>query len=36
VLAVAAEIAGWNVDGPDSLAADALALANLRRAERQG
>jgi hypothetical protein len=31
-----AEIADWQDSGPDSLAADALALANQRRAERRG
>jgi hypothetical protein len=34
--AVTAETAGWNDRGPDSLAADALAIANQRLAERQG
>jgi len=36
VEAVAAETAGWYDSGPDSLAADALALAGQRRTERQG
>jgi hypothetical protein len=34
VAAVTAETAGWNVDGPDTMAADALAIAHRRRAER--
>jgi hypothetical protein len=29
-------VAGWHDTGPDSLAADALAVANQRLAERQG
>ncbi|MET7708371.1 hypothetical protein [Micromonospora sp. NPDC005413] len=33
--AVTAETAGWRDSGPDSLAADALAIANQRLAERQ-
>ncbi|MEU7994081.1 hypothetical protein AB0B83_01895 [Micromonospora sp. NPDC049060] len=34
--AVTAETAGWRDQGPDSLAADALALASQRLTERQG
>lgn len=34
--AVTAETAGWHDSGPDSLAADALAIANQRLAERRG
>ncbi|MEV6965192.1 hypothetical protein AB0M47_08730 [Hamadaea sp. NPDC051192] len=34
--AVAAETAGWQDSGPDSLVASVLALANQRLAERQG
>ncbi|WP_173037865.1 hypothetical protein [Phytohabitans flavus] len=34
--AVTAETAGWHDSGPDSLAADALAVANQRLTERQG
>ena len=34
--AVMAETAGWHNEGPDSLAADALALANRRLAKRRG
>jgi hypothetical protein len=34
--AVTAETAGWHDSGPDSLAADVLAIANQRLTERQG
>ena len=34
--AVKAETAGWHDTGPDSLAADGLAIANQRLTERQG